>query len=193
MSVFTNPASSSREQAGEYVAAVLSLVGGDDPVGILEQTAGAVERLIESVSPEQLRQPESAGKWSLRHVLQHLADSELVWGFRLRMALAHDRPALSGYDQDLWADRLRYDQVDARQALEEFTVLRGANLRLLRGASSEDLGRVAVHVERGDESVRHMMRLYAGHDRLHLRQLERIRRAVGASRPSDRPDGQPIV
>jgi uncharacterized damage-inducible protein DinB len=181
MSVFTNSASRSHEQAGEYVAAVLALVGGDDPLGILEQTGDAVEQLLTDVTPEQLIQPESPGRWSMRHVLQHLADSELVWGYRLRMALAHDRPSLSGYDQDLWANRLRYDQAEPRQALEEFRMLRRANLRLLRGASSEDLERVAVHVERGNETVRHMMRLYAGHDRLHLRQLERIRRAVGAS------------
>jgi hypothetical protein len=37
---------------------------------------------------------------------------------------------------------------------------------------------VGVHAERGDESLAHMMRLYAGHDLLHIRQVERIRDAV---------------
>jgi len=35
-----------------------------------------------------------------------------------------------------------------------------------------------VHAERGEESVEHMIRLYAGHDLLHLQQLARIRRTV---------------
>jgi DinB superfamily len=85
---------------------------------------------------------------------------------------------LTGYDQDLWAERLGYDEADADRALQDFGVLRRTNLRLLARASGEDLKRVGVHAERGEESVEHMIRLYAGHDLLHLQQLVRIRRAV---------------
>jgi hypothetical protein len=56
--------------------------------------------------------------------------------------------------------------------------VRRGNLRLLERASTADLDRVGVHAERGDESLAHMMRLYAGHDLLHIRQVERIRDAV---------------
>jgi hypothetical protein len=59
--------------------------------------------------------------------------------------------------------------------VNEFATLRQANLRLLERASADDLSRVGVHAERGEESVAHMIRLYAGHDLLHLKQLERIR------------------
>jgi hypothetical protein len=41
-----------------------------------------------------------------------------------------------------------------------------------------DLKRVGVHAERGQESVEHLRRLYAGHDLLHLKQIERTRAAV---------------
>ena len=94
------------------------------------------------------------------------------------MVLAHDRPTITGYDQDLWAARLRYDEADPEQAIHEFSVLRQANLRLLARASASDLMRVGVHAERGEESVAHMIRLYAGHDVLHLRQIERVRQAI---------------
>jgi uncharacterized damage-inducible protein DinB len=180
MSVFTNPASRSAEQAAAYTAAILSLLGTRDPLDVLRGTSSALERFLDGLAPRQVTQPESTGKWSIRHVLQHLADSDLVWGFRLRMVLAHDRPHLAGYDQDLWAERLHYDQADARQAIRDFDLLRKANLRLIAAAAPADLERVALHAERGEESVDHMIRLYAGHDLLHLRQIERIRRAIGA-------------
>lgn len=183
MSVFTNPASRSAEQATAYTSAVLALLGAEDPVAVLTQTPQALRHAIEGLSSEALQAPEAPGKWATNQVLQHLADSELVWGYRLRMVLAQERPPLVGYDQDLWATRLHYDEARVEQALEEFTVLRRANLRLLDRMSPADLERVGVHAERGEESVAHMMRLYAGHDLLHLRQLERIRHAVGASRP----------
>jgi uncharacterized damage-inducible protein DinB len=178
MSVFTNPASRSAEQAASYTAAVLALLGAKNPIEVLQATVSALERIRDGLSLEQVTQPEMAGKWSVRHVLQHLADSELVWGYRLRMVLTHDRPQLTGYDQDLWAERLRYDQADADQALGDFGVLRRRNLQLLARATGEDLKRVGVHSERGEESVEHMIRMYAGHDLLHLQQLARIRRAV---------------
>jgi len=181
MSVFTNPASRSAEQAAAYTAAVLELLGARNPIEALQETVSALEQVRHGLSTEQVTQPEAPGKWSVRNVLQHLADSELVWGYRLRMVLSHDRPQLTGYDQDLWADRLRYDEADADQALQDFGVLRRANLRLLARASGEDLKRVGVHAERGAESVEHMIRLYAGHDLLHLEQLARIRRAVTRS------------
>lgn len=145
---------------------------------VLRDTASALTRRIEGLEATQVSRPEAPGKWSIAQVLQHLADSELVWGYRLRMVLAHDRPAITGYDQDLWATRLHYADADPRQAIHDFSVLRQANLRLLARASDSDLTRVGVHAERGEESVAHLIRLYAGHDILHLRQIARIRLTV---------------
>ena len=178
MSVFTNTASRSVEQARAYTAAILDLLGTREPLPVLRETPDAVRRIVAAVSEAHLSQPEAPGKWSMRHVVVHLSDGDLVWGYRLRMVLAQDRPALTGYDQDLWADRLRYDEAPIAQTLDEFTVLRRSNLRLVSGASAADLERVGVHSERGEESVAHMISMYAGHDLLHLAQLERIRRAV---------------
>jgi hypothetical protein len=178
MSVFTNPASSSTEQAKAYTAAILGLVGDADPPAILRKTPADLRAAIEGLSARQLSTAEAPGKWSIRHVVRHLADSEIVFAWRLRMLLAHDRPPLTGYDQDLWAQRLGYEDSDAREALEEYAVLRRGNLRLLDRASPQDLERYGVHAERGNESAAHLMRMYAGHDTLHLRQVARIRKAV---------------
>jgi len=180
MSVFTNRASRSAEQARDYTAAILSLVAGREPNDVLRQTPDAVRSRVAGLSDSQLSAPEASGKWSMRQVVRHLADSDLVWGYRMRMVLAHDRPPITGYDQDLWAERLRYDRADLEQALQELAVLRRSNLGLLAGASEADRQRVGVHAERGEESVDHMIRMYAGHDLLHLQQLDRIRAAVAA-------------
>jgi hypothetical protein len=179
LSVFTNPASGAAEHAAAYVPAVLGLLGDRDPIAVLRETPSALPRAIAGLPPGQLRQAERAGKWSIGQVLHHLADSEVVWAWRMRLILAHDRPPLTGYDQDLWAERLHYDQGDPLDALAVFGVLRQANLRLVERASPADLQRVGVHAERGDESLNHLVRLYAGHDLLHLRQVERVRSAIG--------------
>jgi len=180
MSVFTNPAAGSKENAKAYTAAILDLVADQDPLDVLKRTPATLARAIKGLSGRQLSKREAPNKWSIRHVLRHLADSDVVWAWRLRMALAHDRPPITGYDQDLWAERLGYEDADAQESLNEFTVLRKGNLRLIKRASPQDLDRVGVHAERGEESVRHSLRMYAGHDLLHLAQIKRIRASFDA-------------
>ena len=177
MSVFTNSAASSREEAGSYTAAVLGLLGDRKPLDVLTRTPAALGKAINGVSPRQLSRREAPAKWSIRHVLRHLADSELVWAWRLRLILAHDRPTITGYDQDAWANRLGYEKADPRESLADFATLRKSNLRLVKRASPADLQRVGIHSERGEESVAHLLKLYAGHDILHLNQIARIRKS----------------
>lgn len=178
MSVFTNPAGAAIEHAHAYVAAILELLGDRDPLNVLRETPDRLARVIDTTPRDVLARPEAPGKWSVGHVLAHLADSDLVWGWRLRLVLAQDRPPLTGYDQDAWADRLGYADADPRESVELFTMLRKANLRLISGATPEDLQRVGLHVERGEENLAHHLKLYAGHDILHLNQIERIRKTV---------------
>jgi DinB superfamily len=178
VSVFSNPASSSAAGTASYVSALLELIGDKDPVVVLRETPGALRLFLDTVPSEIVGRAEAPGKWSIREVIQHLADSDLVGGFRLRMVLAHDRPAIAGYDQDLWASRLGYGDADVHEALEQFAALRAANVRLWERLTPSDLARVGMHAERGEESLEHMRRLYAAHDLLHLRQLQRIRAAL---------------
>ncbi|MGH7664350.1 MAG: DinB family protein [Gemmatimonadaceae bacterium] len=164
--------------AEAYVARLRSALGSRDPVDVLRATPADLRRAADDLSPQSLSTPEAKGKWSIRDVVQHLADSELVAGYRLRMILAHDRPVLAGYDQDAWADRLRYAESDVPAALEDFTRLRHANLRLLERTPTADRDRVGVHAERGEESISDLVCLYAGHDIVHLQQIARIRAVV---------------
>ena len=180
MSIFTNSIATSVEEAAEYTQAVLGVLGDRDPLEVLRTTPAALRTLVVEVSPDLLAAPEADGKWSIRMVAQHLADSELVWGWRLRMIFAQDRPAITGYDQDAWATRLGYNDVPIEHALDDFELLRGSNLRLLARMPESDQVRVGVHSERGEESVAHLMRLYAGHDLLHIAQIDRIKKALSA-------------
>ncbi|HEX6899710.1 MAG TPA: DinB family protein [Thermoanaerobaculia bacterium] len=172
-----NPSDTAALQS--YIASLLEILGSRDPWEVLAETPAALRAATAGLTPEQEAAPERPGKWSIRQVVQHLADSELVGAFRFRMVLAHDAPELPGYDQDLWADRLGYQDVDVAAALEQFSFLRRLNLQLLRRATPEDMKRVMRHAERGDEPLGQMIKLYAGHDLVHLRQIARIRQAIG--------------
>ena len=179
MSVFSNRYSDAKQEAGAYTEAVLGLIGDRDPLTILEGTSAELARLMAGLSAADLARPETQGKWSMLQVMRHLADSEIVWAYRIRRILSEDRPQIHGYDQDAWADRLHYDRAELRETLDEIRALRAGNLRLVRSLGPAERRRVGVHSERGEESLEHLIRLYAGHDLLHLNQLARIRRGLG--------------
>lgn len=176
----TNRFPDAAANAGAYVASLFELLGSRDFMAVLAETPDALGRAVGGLTREQDGTPERPGKWSVRQVVQHLADAETVGAFRYRMILAHDEPAIPGYDQDAWARHLRYEEADLPIALAEFRALRAANLRLLRSSTPEELQRVGLHSERGRESVEKMARMFAGHDLLHLRQIARVRTAIGA-------------
>ena len=181
MSVFSNTSKDAPELRAKYAPAVLGLIGDRRPIDVLRETPGAAARAVATLTPEKLKRPESEGKWSVAQVLRHLADTDIVWGWRMRLILAQDRPAITGFDQDLWAERLDYANADPNESLETFAVLRRDNLRLLERASVEDLQRVGVHAERGEESAGYLVRLYAGHDLMHLNQIDRIKKTFESS------------
>ncbi len=174
MSEFSNPMSAAANDAQGYTRAVLALLGKQDPLAVLRATTDRLRQAVAGHSRDELRRPERPGKWSAVDVVQHLADSELVWAYRIRLIVADDRPVITGYDQDRWATALAYRTVEVADALEQFDVLRRANLRLLAGLPPAALARVGLHSERGEERLDHMTKLYAGHDLVHLRQLARI-------------------
>jgi hypothetical protein len=180
MSILSNRSVDPPQERAAYAGAVLDLLGSRDPLAVIKDTPRLAGLAIDGLTSDALRTPEASGKWSIAQVLQHLADSDLVWGWRVRLILSQDKPPITGYDQDLWAERLHYADADAHEALATFGVLRRDNVRLIERASPADLQRVGVHSERGEESVGYLVRLYAGHDLLHLNQLSRIRRALGA-------------
>jgi len=171
---FSNPAGQATAAATGYVRALLDLLGSRDPLEVQEELLPWLRVRLSSLDDATLRRPERPGKWSVIEVVQHLADAELVMGFRIRMALATDRPALQGYDQDLWVQELRYREVPLQTALHQLAGVRDGNLTLARSLAPAQLQRVGIHSERGEESVGLMLRLMAGHDLVHRRQIDRI-------------------
>jgi len=166
---------------GEYALGLLNRLGDRDLIASLEATPAALRALFDGLDDATIRRPEAAGKWSMIEVANHLADSDMVVGVRIRMIVAQDRPPIVAYDQDLWVETLGYRQAVLADVLTQFDVLRGANVSLTRRLSPAELERYGVHSERGGESAGYLLRLVAGHDLVHLDQLARIRRAVTAA------------
>jgi len=176
---YANKAGEGPRATADYVASLLELLGDQEPLGVLAATPAALAAVIAGIPPARLTQPEGPGKWSVAGVLQHLADSEVVNGFRIRLMLAADRPPIPAYDQDAWAAAFGYEAADASLALRDFSAARAANLRLWKSLDQPAMERAGIHAERGVESVWRLIRLLAAHDLVHRRQIDRILAGAG--------------
>jgi hypothetical protein len=162
-----------KETPQDYIKRLLGHMESKDALKVQAGTAKKLERLIKGQAASQLRKRPASGKWSVGEILAHLADTEIVTGWRMRQILGSPGTPIQAFDQDSWAAACHYGKRDPRKAVEQFRVQREANLALLKSLSPEQWMHYGMHAERGKETIEHMVRLQAGHDLNHIPQIER--------------------
>ena len=160
------------ETPPQYIERILSNVGDRDPWGVLASTPSRLRGLVAGRTREELSRKPAPDRWSVGEILAHLADCEIVMAWRLRTILASNGATLQPFDQDRWATVFKYDQLAASDSLDLFEANRRGNITLLRSLDPGLFDNFGMHQERGRESVTHLIRLNAGHDLNHLRQVE---------------------
>jgi len=165
-----------KETPQQYTQRVLGYVEGKKPLAVQAATADKLARLIQGVPVSRLRKRPAPDKWSVSEILAHLADAEIVGGFRMRLILGDPGTPIPAFDQDRWVSSGHYDKRNPRRSVEQFRTLREANLALLKSLTREQWKHHGVHSERGVETIDRIAHMFAGHDLNHLRQIERILR-----------------
>lgn len=137
-----------------------------------DHIAAAVAGLNESV----LRYQPAPNKWSILEILAHLSDAEIIWGYRIRQAIADKEPTFAPIDQDAWARHLGYAEASAADWLALYQANRRANLRLLRRLTPDQLAKGGFHPELNRKfTLAEAIERLAGHDPNHLGQIERLK------------------
>lgn len=159
----------------EYRKRILGQIsGGQDPMKLQASAAKKIDKLIKGASAAHLRKRPAPQKWSVAEILAHLADAEIVIGYRIRIILGAPGTPIQAFNQDDWVTAGHYERRDPRKSLEQFRVLRETNLALYNWLTPEQWKHHGMHSERGEESVELIVRMTAGHDLNHIQQIGRI-------------------
>ena len=158
----------------QYKQRIMGFVAGKKPLKVQALTAAQIERLIKRVPKPKLMKRPAPGKWSVAEILAHIADTEIVAGYRMRSILGAPGTPIPAFDQDKWAEAENYAKQDPRLSLEVYRTVREANLRLLKSLKPEQWKHFGIHAERGEESVERITQMMAGHDLNHLSQIVAI-------------------
>lgn len=149
-----------------------SFLGSREALAVIAATPAQLSELLDSTGDERASQSPAPGKWSIREILCHLADCEIVFAFRLRQTLAEPHHVIQPFDQDVWARN--YAAYDAHSALAVFTAVRAFNCKLIASLPPEALSTPVSHPERGTMTFETILETMGGHDLNHLAQIEKI-------------------
>jgi DinB family protein len=163
-----------KETPQQYIARIQGFVEGKQPLKVQAATPKKLASLIKGVPSAILRKRPEPEKWSVAEIVAHLADTEIAGGWRMRLILGAPGTPVSAFDQDSWVIACHYEKRDPRKAMEQFRVLREANLALLKSLTPEQWKHFGIHSERGEESIDRIAKMFAGHDLNHIQQIERI-------------------
>ena len=155
----------------EYRERIFRTLGTREPLEVLSETPVLLTEWMDQYDVGKWKSAP-AGVWSAAQVLSHLAEGEIVAAYRIRMIARNSGTTIQGFDQDVWVKNSDYLIQNPSLALKVYTAVRAANLEYIRSLPPSAQEHFGIHSERGKETIKDVIRMYAGHDLNHLRQIE---------------------
>jgi uncharacterized damage-inducible protein DinB len=152
-----------------YYGKYVERVPAGDIVAILESQPGATHALLEHLSEKQAEYAYAPGKWTIKEVVCHLADTERIFTYRLLRFARGDATPLEGYEENVYVPAAQANTRTLPSLLEELRAVRASSIALLRGIPQEAWTRAGI-ASNARISVRAIATIMAGHE-LHHRSL----------------------
>ncbi|MCZ6655254.1 MAG: DinB family protein [Planctomycetota bacterium] len=143
--------------------------------------ASAPAQAIAGLTADQVGSHPVPERWSIRQVVLHLMDVDLIGSYRIKRILAEDNPTLDLFDEVAFAQNLGYEQQDAAAAAEVFRLNRALTADMLRRLPDEDFERTGNHGEVGPVSIGFYVRLFTHHVAHHMKFVHKKRTVLGVT------------
>jgi len=144
-------------------------LGDREPLAAIRDSIGQIVSLTRDWTPDHFEQSYAPGKWTAGQLLTHLSQTEMGFGYRVRMAVTKPHYSAQSWDQDEWmAVERRLPGHDARDA---FVAMARMNLLFFESLSADQRQITLTHPEFGTLTVDWIIRHLAGHHIHHLHQL----------------------
>ncbi|MBK6487741.1 MAG: DinB family protein [Gemmatimonadetes bacterium] len=159
-----------RPDASEYAPFYGTYVGhvpGGDIVETLSIQHEGTLALLRSISDDAAGSRYAPGKWSVREVVGHMADTERIFAYRaLRFARADETP-LAAFDENSYVTNASFDDRPLSSLTDEFEAVRRATVLLFAGMNATEWMRRGI-ASKNSMSVRALAWVSAGHELHHV-------------------------
>ena len=147
-------------------------LGTLDPLTSLAETPERIRALVGRMDDDAFTRSYATGKWTAAQMLDHLAQTEMIFGLRIRMALTMPGYVVQPFDQDKIL--AREGRHTGREAFDVYYQMRRWNLPLYRSLTPEERALRFMHPERGELKVGDLLATLAGHELHHVAHLEAV-------------------
>ncbi len=151
----------------EYYAKYVALVPGDDALEALSRSPSPLLARLAAADPVRGAHRYAEGKWTVSEVVQHVADSERVFAYRMLSIARADLTPLPGFDENAWAPAAEASRRALDDVLAEFATVRAATRSLLASLPAGAAARRGT-ANGHPISVRALAWITAGHELHHL-------------------------
>lgn len=156
-----------KTEYGEFYDRYISLVPGDDIISELSAQPTELQDIFISMPEEKGSYAYADGKWTVKEVLSHMIDGERIFSYRALRISRGDETPIEGFDQDDYIEHSHANERSLSDLLEEFNLLRRANLLVVNYLSDDDWKRMGTASDH-PVSVRALAYIMAGHVTHHL-------------------------
>lgn len=154
-----------------YYETYVSLVPGGDLLGVLEGQPAELRSIFAGMPEEKGGFAYAEGKWTIKELLGHLTDGERMFMYRIFRISRGDATPIEGFEQDGYIENGRFNQRSFDDLLEEFNLLRQANMIFF--STLADVAWLRMGTANNCEiSVRALAYIMAGHIKHHINVLK---------------------
>jgi len=144
-------------------------VGDQNPVDLLNSTLEEYRDAAALLSSASWNQPWAPNKWTLREIMVHVAQWEIIFGYRLACGVSTPGFSIQPADQDKLMTRTAH--IDGPTAFAAFEGARRMNIGLIQAFTPADKDVTILHPEYGALSPNDLITQMAGHGIHHLKQI----------------------
>jgi hypothetical protein len=155
----------------EYYQKYVSLVPEEEIIPALGNQIEELRQLFEGFAEERGTFAYADGKWTVKEVLSHVIDGERMFAYRCFRIARGDKTPIEGFEQDGYIENSHANRRPIAELIEEFTLLRKANVMFFRNLESDDWTRTGT-ANNVEISVRSLAWIMVGHVRHHAAILE---------------------
>jgi len=137
----------------------------------LELSPFTLKRMLESIDPSRYDERLGPDRFSLREVVAHLVDFDLMIRSRMELALASPGAVVPVWDEDAEAAAHNYATLEVAPTLDKLLKGRAKTVELFKSLSEEQQKQTVTHAVRGPLSILDLGVFELGHDSYHLEQV----------------------
>ena len=152
----------------EFVATYIKALNDIDLMEELEISLHDFIRFVQNIPMDKFDYRYAEGKWTIKDIIQHIIDSERIFGYRALRISRNDKTPLPGFDENDYVENTNANHRSIQELLTEFSAVRHSNLLLFKSFSEEQLTRLGI-ASNHTISVRALGFLMIGHQKHHQR------------------------